>query len=39
MALFDGHCDPQPVDFIAKELVSKLVDHPQLLTNPLVALA
>lgn len=38
MAVFDGHCDPQPVDYLETELINKLVNHPLLLSQPFTAL-
>jgi hypothetical protein len=38
VALLDGHCDPQPTDYIHLHLLPKLANHPDILTKPESAL-
>ena len=38
MAVFDGHCDPEPVNYLERQLVPRLANHTQLMVNPLAAM-
>lgn len=33
-AVIDGHCDPQPADFLQAQLLRKLAAHPDILGEP-----
>lgn len=39
LALFDGHCDPGPVDYLQSELPLRLARHSQVTSNPEKALS
>ena len=39
MAVFDGHCDPEPVNYLEAQLVPRLAQHVSLMLNPLGVMA